>query len=85
MTSKQRFKQGTDQAWPNVVSFNIGIGSAGVAEVLWRCEGTRGGRVYTSGLFGTETEAQQFAQKLKEAEPDQSFNVERIMASQVWN
>lgn len=85
MTVKQQLKQGTDQAWPNVISFGIGAGSAGVAEVLWRCEGVRGGRVYTSGLFGTETEAQQFAQKLQEVEPDQTFNVERIMASQVWN
>ena len=85
MTKGQRLKQGTDQAWPQVISFNIGGGSAGVAEVLWRCEGMRGGRVYTSGLFGTEQEAQQFAQKLQEIEPDQSFNVERIMASQVWN
>ena len=85
MTSRQRFKQGTDQAWPDVLSFNIGAGSAGVAGVLWRCEGTRGGRAYTSGLFGTELEAQQFAQKFKEAEPDQTFNVERILASQVWN
>ena len=85
MMSKQRLKQGTDQAWPQVVSFDLGLGSAGVAEVLWRCEGTRGGRVYTSGLFPSEQEAQQFAQKLREAEPDQSFNVERILASAVWN
>ena len=85
MSNRQQFKQGTDQAWPQAVSFNLGIGSAGAAEVLWRCDALRGGRVYTSGLFATEQEAQQFAQQLRSAEPDQTFSVERIKASQVWN
>ena len=81
----KRVKQGTDQAWPQAISFNLGVGSAGAAEVLWRCEGVRGGRVYSSGLFTTFAEAQQFAQQLQKAEPDQTFNVERIMASTIWN
>ena len=85
MNYKQQYKQGTDQAWPQAISFSIGAGSAGVAEVLWRCEAVRGGRVYTSGLFATEEEAQRFAQQLQKSEPDQTFNVEKIMASQVWN
>lgn len=84
MANKQQFKQGTDQAWPGAISFHLGVSGA-AAEVLWRCEGTRGGRTYTSGLFATEAEAQQFAQQLQKAEPDQSFNVEKIKASQVWN
>lgn len=82
---KSKLKQGTDQAWPQAVSFNLGIGSAGAAEMLWRCEGTRGGRTYTSGLFGSLEEAQHFAQQLRKAEPDQIFNVEQIKASAVWN
>ena len=82
---KQQFKQGTDQAWPQAVSFNLSLGSLGAAEVLWRCEGTRGGRVYSCGLFTSEAEAQQFAQQLQKQEPDQSFNVERIKASTFWN
>ena len=85
MTDRQRLQQGIDQAWPNAISFNIGAGSAGMAEVLWRCDAMRGGRVYNSGLFGTEGEAQQFARKLKVVEPDGTFSVERILASQVWN
>ena len=85
MINKQQYKQGTDQAWPNAVSFKIGVGSAGAAEVLWRCEALRGGRVYTSGLFTTETEAQQFAQQLQRADPAHTFNVERLLARQVWN
>ncbi len=82
---RSKLRQGADQAWPQAISFNLGMGSAGVAEMLWRCEGTRGGRVYTSGLFGSLAEAQQFAQQLQKAEPDQTFNVEQIKASTVWN
>ncbi len=83
--NRQEFKQGTDQAWPQAISFNLGMGGAGTAEILWRCELMRGGRVYNSGLFGSEAEAQQFAQHMQKAEPDHTFSVERIMASQVWN
>ena len=61
------------------------MGTAAAAEVLWRCEGVRGGRVYTSGLFTSLEEAQRFAQQLQKAEPDQSFNVEQIKALTVWN
>ena len=82
---KSKLMQGADQAWPGAISFNLGMGSAGAAEMLWRCRGTRGGRVYTSGLFTSLAEAQQFAQQLQKAEPDQMFNVEQIKASTVWN
>ena len=82
---KSKVRQGIDQAWPQAISFNLGAGSAGSAEELWRCEGSRGGRVYTSGLFGSLEEAQQFAMRLQRAEPDQTFNVEKIKASAVWN
>jgi hypothetical protein len=83
--NKSKLKQGTDQAWPQAISFNLGMGSAGAAEILWRCEGKRGGRVYSSGLFTSLEEAQQFAQQLQKQEPDQVFNVEQIKASTVWN
>lgn len=82
---KQQLKQGTDQAWPQAITFDLGMGGTGAAEVLWRCEGVLGGRVYTSGLFTTEAEAQHFAQQQQKDEPDQVFNVERIKASTVWN
>ena len=84
MSDKQKLQQGTDQAWPQAISFQLGFG-ASAAQELWRCEGKRGGRVYASGLFSTEQEAQQFAQQLRKAEPDQMLNVERIKASTVWN
>ncbi len=82
--NKSKLKQGMDQAWPQAISFDLGLGS-GTGEMLWRCEGTRGGRIYTSGLFTSLEEAQQFAQQLQRAEPDQSFNVEQIKASATWN
>ncbi len=82
---KSKLKQGVDQAWPQAISFSLGMGTAGMAEMLWRCEGTRGGRTYTSGLFNSLEEAQNFAQQLQKAEPDQTFNVEQIKASAVWN
>lgn len=81
---KQGLKQGTDQAWPQAISFNLGTG-VGAAEVLWKCEGTSGGRVYTSGLFTTEAEALRFAQHLQKDAPDRTFNVEKIKASTIWN
>jgi len=36
-------------------------------------------------MFGTREEAEQFAAKMREVEPDQLFNVEAIKASTVWN
>ena len=79
------FKQGTDQAWPQAIRYGLGFGAEGTAETIWRCDAMRGGRVYASGLFASEAEAQQFMQQLQKAEPDQTFNVEAIRASQVWN
>ncbi len=84
MIDKQ-FKAGTDQAWPQAAQWSLGFGVEGKAETLWRCDAMRGGRVYTSGLFTTEREAQQFAQQLQKSEPDQTFNVEAIKAKQIWN
>ena len=84
MTNK-RFKDGQDQAWPQAMEWQLGFGAEGKAETLWRCDAMSGGRVYTSSLFATEQEAQTFAQQLQKAEPDQTFNVEAIKASTVWN
>ncbi len=77
--------QGTDRAWPQAMRWDLGFGAQGKGETLWRCDAVSGGRVYTSGLFASEAEAQQFAQQLQKAEPDQIFNVEAIKASAVWN
>ena len=78
-------KQGIDQAWPQAMQWQLGFGAEGKAEQLWRCDAMRGGRVYNSELFASEQEAQAFIAQLRNAEPDQTFNVEEIKASQVWN
>lgn len=80
-----KLRQGTDQAWPQAVHFELGFGPSGIGDLLWRCEGSCGGRVYASGLFGSQEEAEQFAQQLLRAEPDHIFDVQQIKASQVWN
>jgi hypothetical protein len=41
--------------------------------------------MYHRSLFGSREEAEQFALRMRKAEPDQMFNVEAIKASQIWN
>jgi hypothetical protein len=41
--------------------------------------------LYSTSLFATKEEADEFARKLGQAEPDKMFDVEAIMASTVWN
>jgi hypothetical protein len=53
--------------------------------VVWRCDALRAGRLYNRSLFGSEHEAEEFAAKMRQSEPDQMFHVEKIMASAVWN
>jgi hypothetical protein len=72
-----------DQAWPVQARWDIGVGGTG--EVVWRCDALRAGRLYQSSLFTTREEAEQFAMRMQEMEPDQMFNVEAIKASAVWN
>ena len=56
-----------------------------MTETLWKCDQLRAGRLYNRMMFDTQAEALQFAQKMQQMEPDQTFNVEAIQASQVWN
>lgn len=65
--------------------FTLGLGQMGHSEILWRCNALRAGKLYNRTLFGTQAEAEEFAQKMMRAEPDQMFNVEAIKASSVWN
>lgn len=85
MNGENKIKQAIDRAWPQAMQLRLGFGAEGMRDVLWRCDALRAGRVYTSSLFATEEEAQQFAAQLQRAEPDQTFNVEAIKASAVWN
>jgi hypothetical protein len=74
-----------DQAWPGGVRWEFGGVRAHSSETLWRCDALRAGRLYNRSLFGTRAEAEEFAGKMREMEPDQMFNVEAIKASAVWN
>lgn len=83
--NKEERSTKVDQGWPEAVRFSLGVGREGHGEILWRCDALRAGRLYNRTLFGTQEEAEEFAQKMKRVEPDQMFSVESILASSVWN
>ena len=87
MTNEQRNNGGgnQDRVWPQAVSWDLGLGSANRSDVLWRCDALRAGKLYQRSLFGSQAEAEEFARKMRDAEPDQMFSVEQILASTVWN
>jgi hypothetical protein len=85
MTSDGRGSSGQDQAWPGAVRWDFGDVSVHVHDVLWQCDALRAGRLYQRSLFATRDEAEAFAQKIRESEPDQMLSVEAIKASAVWN
>jgi hypothetical protein len=76
---------GRDEAWPGVMQWSLGPASAHVGETLWQCDALRAGRLYSRSLFATQAEAEAFALRMRDAEPDQMFSVEAIKASAVWN
>jgi len=84
MTNEQR-NNNEDHVWPQSVNWDLGLGSANRSDVLWRCDALRAGKLYQRSLFGSQAEAEEFARKMRDAEPDQMFSVEQIMASTVWN
>jgi hypothetical protein len=86
MTNEQR-NNGKDQdrVWPQAVNWDLGLGSASYSDVRWRCDALRAGKLYQRSLFGSQAEAEEFARKMRDAEPDQMFSVEQIMARTVWN
>ena len=84
MTNEQR-NNNQDHVWPQAVNWDLGLGSANRSDVLWRCDALRAGKLYQRSLFGSRAEAEEFARKMRDAEPDQMFSVDSIMASTVWN
>ena len=60
-------------------------GGKAMTETLWKCDQLRAGQLYNRQMFDTQDEARNFAQKMQQMEPDQTFNIEAIEASQVWN
>ena len=60
-------------------------GGKAMTETLWKCDQLRAGQLYNRMMFDTQAEALHFAQKMQQMEPDQTFAIEAIEASQVWN
>lgn len=83
--TNDRAGEGIDRVWPGPVRWELGGVSGHVNETLWQCDARRAGRLYQRSLFGTRAEAEAFAEKMREMEPDQMFDVEAIKASAVWN
>ncbi|MHB1020928.1 MAG: hypothetical protein ACYC46_08865 [Acidobacteriaceae bacterium] len=56
-----------------------------MTDTMWKCEQLRAGKVYSSMLFDSKEEAEQFVNKMHQIAPDQFFRIEPILAKQVWN
>ncbi len=78
-------QSGNDQAWPAMVQWDLGAARGYAGEVVWCCDALRAGQLYSRSLFGSRAEAEAFATRMKQTEPDQMFNVEAIKASAMWN
>ena len=60
-------------------------GGKAMTETLWKCDQLRAGQLYNRMMFDTHEEAQRFAHRMQQMEPDQTFAIEAVAASQVWN
>lgn len=60
-------------------------GGKAMTETVWKCDQLRAGQLYNRMMFDTQAEALNFAQRMQQMEPDQTFAIEAIEASQVWN
>lgn len=56
-----------------------------MTETLWKCDQLRAGQLYNRMMFDTQAEAKKFAEKMQQMEPDQTFAIEAVQASQIWN
>jgi len=56
-----------------------------MTETMWRCDQVRAGQLYNRMMFDTKEEAERFARKMQQMEPDQMFSIEAIEARRVWN
>ncbi len=65
--------------------FNHLQGGKAMTETLWKCDQLRAGQLYNRMMFDTQAEAKKFAEKMQQMEPDQTFAIEAVQASQIWN
>ena len=75
----------SDVLWLENLELNRLLGGKAMTETMWRCDQVRAGRLYNRMMFDTREEAEQFAHRMQQMEPDQMFSIEAIEAKQVWN
>jgi hypothetical protein len=56
-----------------------------MTETMWRCDQVRAGQLYNRMMFDTREEAEQFMNRMRQMEPDQTISIEAIDARKVWN
>ena len=74
-----------DLLWLENLELNRYAGGKAMTETMWRCDQVRAGQLYNRMMFDTREEAERFARKMQQMEPDQVFAIEAIEAKQVWN
>jgi hypothetical protein len=74
-----------DLLWLEDLELNRYAGGKAMTETMWRCDQVRAGQLYNRMMFDTREEAERFARKMQQMEPDQVFAIEAIEAKQVWN
>jgi hypothetical protein len=90
MPSRTKDESTADELWMSAdllteLLFNHLPGGNAMTETMWKCDQLRAGQLYNRMMFDTQDEALQFAQRMQQMEPDQTFAIEAIAASQVWN
>ena len=56
-----------------------------MTDTMWKCDQLRAGQLYNRMMFDNKAEAEQFAQRMRQMEPDHTISIEAIAACQVWN
>ena len=74
-----------DVLWLENLELNRLLGGKAMTETMWRCDQVRAGKLYNRMMFDTREEAERFAQRMQQMEPDQMFSIEAIEAKQIWN
>ena len=74
-----------DLLWLENLELNRYTGGKAMTETMWRCDQVRAGQLYNRMMFDTKEEAEKFARRMQQMEPDQMFSIEAIEARQIWN
>jgi hypothetical protein len=78
-------EEGQDQVLQAVAQWDLGAARGYAGELVWQCDATRAGKLYSRSLFGSQAEAEAFVARMKQSEPDQMFSVEAVKTSAMWN